>query len=152
MPPRHATTDPLTNVMILINRMALGFYFAYAGIGKFRMGLENFYNEQFLTLAPDWLPNFFMRPYGYALPFAEVLFGVMLMLGLFGRTAATFVMLLLVSINLALINAGMFWHGPGVPGPYHPNLIFFTLSIWLIATGSGAISLDGIWFKSKKRR
>lgn len=152
MASRHSTSDPISNVMILINRLALGFYFAYAGIGKFQRGLEDFYNGSFLKMAPDWIPGFFLRPYGYALPFAEVLFGVLLMLGLFGRTTATFIMMMLLSIIIAQMNMGGFFHGADVPGPYHANLIFLTLSIWLIASGSGTISLDGIWFKNKKRR
>ncbi len=152
MAPRHQTIDPLTNVMILINRLALGFYFTFAGVGKFRMGLEEYYNIKFLKLAPQWLPDFFMRPYGYALPYAEVLFGVLLMLGLFGRTTATFIGLMLLSIIIAQINFGGFFHGTAVPGPYHANLLFFTLTLWLIASGSGAISLDGIIFKRNKKR
>ena len=138
--------------MIFLNRLALGFYFTFAGISKFRIGLEYFYNEKFVDMAPQWLPGFIMRPYGYALPFAEVLFGVMLMLGLFGRTAAAFIMLMLLSIIIAQMDGGWFFHGDKVPGPYHANLIFLTLSIWLIASGSGSMSFDGIWFKSKKRR
>jgi uncharacterized membrane protein YphA (DoxX/SURF4 family) len=152
MAARHSTSDPITPVMILVNRLALGFYFAYAGIGKFQLGLENFYNDKFVGMAPHWVPGFILRPYGYALPFAEVLFGVLLMLGLFGRTAATFVMMMLLSIIIAQMNAGGFFHGDKVPGPYHANLIFLTLSFWLITTGPSAISLDAIWFKSNKRR
>jgi uncharacterized membrane protein YphA (DoxX/SURF4 family) len=114
--------------------------------------LEEYYNLKFLKLAPSWLPEFFMRPYGYALPYAEVLFGVLLMLGLFGRTTATFIALMLLSIIIAQMTVGGFFHGTTVPGPYHANLLFFTLTLWLIATGPGAISLDGIWFKRNKKR
>lgn len=147
----RSNSRPITQVMIFINRLALGFYFSYAGIGKFQMGLENFYIDGFLKMAPDWLPDFILKPYGYALPFGEVLFGVLLMLGLFGRSAATCIMLMLVSIIIAQMNMGGFSHGPGVPGPYHANLILLTLSFWLIASGSGKLSLDALWFKNKKR-
>ena len=152
MAARHVTSDPIRSIMIFMNRMALGFYFAFAGVSKFRLGLEYFYNDKFVGMAPDWFPGFVLRPYGYALPFAEVLFGVLLMLGLFGRLSATFIMLMLLSIIIAQMDAGWFFHGDKVPGPYHANLIFLTLSIWLIASGSGSISLDGIWFKNKNRR
>jgi len=152
MSARHHSSDPLMQVMILINRLALGFYFTYAGIGKFQMGLEVFYNQGFLKMAPSWLPEFFSRPYGYALPFGEVIFGILLMLGLLGRTTATVIMLMLLSIIIAQMNMGGFFHGQGIPGPYHSNLMLLTLSIWLIVTGSGALGIDGIWLKRHKRR
>lgn len=151
MVSRHSDQNIFIEVMIFINRLALGFYFTDTGIGKFRMGLENFYIDRYLKMAPDWLPDLLLKPYGYALPFAEVFFGILLMLGFYSRSAATGIMLMLVSIIIAQMNMGSFFHGPGVRGPYHANLIMLTLSLWLITSGAGKISLDFMWFKNKRR-
>ncbi len=146
---RLTETPPLISFTILLNRLALGVFFLLAGVGKFQMGLQVFYEKKFLPMQPSWIPDWIGRPYGFALPFAEVLVGALLILGLFGRSAAMVVSLMLLSFSIALLNAGYFFNGPG---PFHTNVLLFFLALWIAAAGSGAISLDALWFGRRRRR
>ena len=131
----------LSNLLIFVNRAALGLYFLLAGGGKFRDGIPAFVKGASGWAKPDWLPNWFSIPYLYALPFVEVAAGGLLILGLLGRVAAGVTSLMLVSFLIAL---GMMHDKL----PFHPNVIYLALAIWLTATGAGGLSLDAIWCRS----
>jgi uncharacterized membrane protein YphA (DoxX/SURF4 family) len=131
----------LLDLAILVNRLSLGMLFVFAGYGKiFDMGVGKFYAEGFLKLKPAWLPELVGRPYGYALPFMELIFGAMLVLGLLTRVTATILFLMLVSITIALIVA----HGPsgGQGGYFHTNVILVTLAFLLAVVGPGRWAVD----------
>lgn len=130
----------MLNVALLLNRLSLGLYFLMAGINKIHGGIERFYQGGFLSLRPSWLPEWFARPYGQALPFIEVLLGAALILGVFGRVAAGLTALTLASFLIALLNAGQFIPSSG--GPFHANVVFFTLAVLLAVLGPGAHSVD----------
>ena len=127
-------------VLLLINRLAVGWYFVSVGWAKVGMewsgGLGTFYSgEGFQERTPDWLPAFVAAPYGYALPWTELLFGLLLMLGLFGRLTAGVLTLLSASIAIALAGAGELL-------PSHHVMLFITLSVTLWVLGPGRYSLD----------
>ena len=124
------------NVVLLINRIALGFYFFMAGYQKvFDIGVATFFKEKFKPSVPEWLPQFISTPYGYSLPFLEIIAGAALALGFFGRTAALIITALLVSFLLAL---GLTSGG----GPFDKNVVFATLAVMLVITGPGTLSID----------
>ncbi|MFW5683006.1 MAG: DoxX family protein [Phycisphaeraceae bacterium] len=135
----------------LLARVALGLYFLLAGVGKVRGELQNgigsFYESSFQDLQPDWLPTFFAAPYGYALPWAEVVIGATLVLGLATRISATLIALMLLSFTIALMIANGI--SGGGPGPFHANIVMLTLALMLITLGGGAISVDAA-FRGKK--
>ena len=80
-----ATRSHTVNLALLANRLSLGVYFAIAGYGKvFKMGMDE-WMQVFGKSTPSWLPTWFATPYGYALPFVEMLVGAVLILGLYGR-------------------------------------------------------------------
>lgn len=128
------------NLVILLNRLALGLYFLLAGVAKIRSGVENFVDGSFSRLQPSWLPEILARPYGYALPFLEVIVGGMLILGLIGRLAAGVIGMMLVSFVAAIYMAGAF----DGSGPFHTNIILATLAGMLMFTGSGRFSMDAM--------
>ena len=137
----------VTDIALLLNRIGLGLYFAAAGFGKVQIELSEelgaFARGSFAGLAPTWLPGWFATPYGYALPWLEVIAGVNLILGLAGRVQAGAIALMLLSFQIALILGTPFgWRPKDWSGWFHPNFIFLTLAILLAATGPGRLSLD----------
>ena len=158
--------SPLMDLAVLLNRLALGAYLGWAGVGKvggevskIPSSLGSFYRSPgYQKMQPDWLPESLAQVHGFALPWVELLCGLLLILGLLGRVAAGVAALLLLSIVVAL---GM-WYGLFIeqvnydtpenpqPGLFHPSVIMLTLAILLTVTGSGRFSLDGLW--SRRRR
>ncbi len=144
-------THPVSSLVILLNRLSLGLYFAIAGwnklLGEFRNGLGSFYRgDGFQGLQPLWLPDWIASPYGYALPWLELILGVLLVIGLFGRLAAMGIALVLASIAMAMLSKGTFFgDGP----PFHHTGVFFTLAVMLMLVGPGGFSIDA--FRRKPR-
>ena len=140
-------SSPLFCVVILLNRLSLGLFFALAGWHKIMAegGVQGFVEGFYKVVTPSWLPGFVATPFGYALPYIELIAGAMLVIGLFGRIAAIAIAFLLISISIALLGAGEFFSGPG---PFHTNVILLTLSLVLVMTGSRGISIDAKLFKS----
>jgi uncharacterized membrane protein YphA (DoxX/SURF4 family) len=142
------STGPV-GVALLLNRLALGFMFLLAGIGKLKMGPAAFYRDVFLAVRPPWLPEILAKPYGYALPFLEALVGALLIIGLLSRVTAGVMALMLASFTIALWAAGMFFQGGG---PFHTNVILLTLAILLATMGPGRYSLDYLIRRGKVAR
>ncbi len=140
-PPNHW----LFSAAVLINRLALGGYFLAAGISKIRGGIGNFVDGPYRGVTPAWLPEVIATPFGYSLPIVETIAGGLMIIGLAGRAAAAVTAMMLVSFMLA---TGI----TAEHGPYHTNVILFTLSLLLILTGSGGISLDAVFCKSCRIR
>jgi uncharacterized membrane protein YphA (DoxX/SURF4 family) len=138
----------LLDLVVLLNRVALGLYFLLAGAHKISGGVGNFYHKGFLPLKPTWLPTWFAAPYGHLVPFAEVTAGTLLILGLMGRLGAALACLLLTSFTIALAGAHLFFTGPG---PFHTNVVFLTLALLLAVTGPGSLSADAIWRKPGRK-
>ena len=149
----------LFHLLLLLNRLALGFYFAFLGFGKvkgeFNNGFGNFYrSDTFQNRQPAWLPDAAATPFAYALPWAELIFGSLLILGLFGMIVAGVISLILLSIMVAQASTGgLFWLQDGFSrsGPYHTNVILFCLALLLTLTGPGRFSLDALWRRRKKK-
>jgi putative oxidoreductase len=121
---------------ILLNRVALGLYFVIAGWGKVSAGVASFVAGPYAKQTPPWLPSAVAVPYGYALPFIELLGGLLLIAGLFGRVVPLVLSLLLLSIAVALKFA------INVQGPFHHSVVFATLAVLLAAIGPGRWSVD----------
>jgi thiosulfate dehydrogenase [quinone] large subunit len=70
-------------------RWGIGVVLLFAGIAKFPnvSGFANYVTSQF---EKTWLPKALLVPYAYALPFAEVVLGALLLLGI-ARNAVLFV-------------------------------------------------------------
>ena len=139
----HESNAPKFAGLILLNRLVVGWYFMWAGWGKvsaeLEAGLGSFYRgDSFQGRNPDWLPTLIAAPYGYALPWAELMLGVLLMIGLFGRAVAGALAVVSASIGVALLHVGELW-------PRHHIMVFASLTLLLAVTGPGRYSLDALW-------
>jgi len=86
-------------------RITFGVNFLMGGIGKFMMGIGDFeagLEKQFAGKLPVML----LKPFGYALPFAELIVGALIILGLFNLLALVLSGLELVVLTFGIIVAG----------------------------------------------
>lgn len=131
--------DLWLNLAILLNRVLLGSYMAWVGFGKVRGGVGKFVHGRYAETTPDWLPSAIATPYGYALPWLELIPGVLLILGLFHRAAALVTAGVLLSIAVAM-NFGFGGGGP----PLHHSVIMCGLALLLAVTGPGRLSIENL--------
>lgn len=132
-----SSTWKLTFVL-LINRLALGLYFCMGGYVKIKGGLGEWVASEQYKRESSWLPDFIANAYGYALPFAQIAVGALLVIGLLSRLASLFIALILGSVMIATT-----WSGNNAE-LYDRNVILMTLSIMFIVTGPGSLSIDAI--------
>ncbi len=140
------------DVALLLARVAVGLYFTLAGIPKVRgeisNGLGNFYrSSMFKSMQPAWLPDALAAPFGYALPWLEVILGIMLVLGLFTTIVAVLIGLILLSITIA---AGL-QHGiRATPqGPFAHTYFMIVICLLLALLGPGVLALDRVVRRKK---
>jgi putative oxidoreductase len=139
------TSKPsLINLGLLLARIPLGAFFLKVGLMKFQMGVSTFVEKSSDTV-PHWLGMPLGRAYLHALPFAEVIVGGLLILGLLGRPIATIASLILISIIIAA--TGIF--GPG--GSLHTNIVLLGVALALALIGPGTWSIDGLMAGRGKR-
>jgi uncharacterized membrane protein YphA (DoxX/SURF4 family) len=75
--------------------------------------------------------------FAYVLPWAELTFGALVMVGLFGRVAPAIAAGLFASIGVALYGAGDLL-------PRHHVMVFLPVALLLVALGPGRYSLDAL--------
>jgi thiosulfate dehydrogenase [quinone] large subunit len=86
-------------------RATSGVIFLFYGVSKFRLGLANFVggmNQQF----SGKLPALMVMPFAYFLPFAEVISGTLILLGLFTRVGLTLAGVLLIGLTFGMVMLG----------------------------------------------
>lgn len=132
----------LISLALFLNRAALGLLFVLAGVRKLMpvdganmLDKMNGFAKGVADKAP--LPEALGKAYGYALPWGEIIFGAMMIVGLFSRLAAVCVALMLLSFLIAFGPA--FWPESGPA--YDKNIILLTLAMLLATTGSGKLAL-----------
>lgn len=86
-------------------RVTVGVMFLFYGVGKFLGGVGNFAGGMAQHFAGK-LPPALVLPFGYALPFAEVTLGTLILLGLFSPFALTLSGLLLVALTFGTVMLG----------------------------------------------
>jgi thiosulfate dehydrogenase (quinone) large subunit len=108
-------------------RITMGVIFLFYGIGKFISGLSSFVgtmNQQF----SGKLPAFMVMPFAYAIPFAEVTAGALILLGLFTRLGLVISGLLLIGLTFGVVMLGQ---APTVAHNLQYGLVNFVL-LWLV--------------------
>lgn len=132
----------LISAALLLNRISLGVLFVLAGVRKLipagdasMIDKMNGFASYVASQAP--LPEALGKAYGYALPWAELIVGITLVIGLFTRVSATLIGLMLVSFIIAM---GPDWWPESGPA-FSKNFILLTLCILLAAAGSGKFAL-----------
>jgi putative oxidoreductase len=144
-------TNPLKSLFmedlaLLLTRVPLGAYVAVAGYAKiFDVGVRKFADKS-MGMWPTWLPEELGRYYLTALPFVELIAGVMLVIGLLGRVAAGLIFLMLVSIIIAVAE---FKDSAATSRPFHTNYILVGAALLLTCIGSGGFSVDRFLFRGK---
>lgn len=140
--PYETNAPVAAEVARALARVTLGWFLFHQGWGKVAQdwaeGLGTFYRgNQFQNNTPDWLPTLIAAPYGYALPWFELVIGALLMLGLFNRFSAGIATLIFLSIAVAWLNAGNLL-------PRHMLMIYLPLGAYFFFAGPGRFSLDAI--------
>jgi uncharacterized membrane protein YphA (DoxX/SURF4 family) len=140
-----------TDITLLLLRVTLGGYLLAAGVfkvmGELNDGFGSFYNGPFSSMQPSWLPDVMAAPYGYALPWIEVVIGAAVLLGLFTRISAALGFLMVLSFTIALAIAQGRWHAKpaDAPGGYFSgNYIQCAAYLVLTAVGAGRLSVDAL--------
>jgi thiosulfate dehydrogenase [quinone] large subunit len=114
-------------VAYALTRVTYGVIFLFYGIGKFMGGLGNFVggmNQQF----SGKLPAAMVMPFAYAIPFAETISGILILLGLFTRVGLTLSGLLLIGLTFGVVMLGQ---APTVAHNLQFVLVNFVL-LWFV--------------------
>jgi thiosulfate dehydrogenase (quinone) large subunit len=108
-------------------RVTMGVIFLFYGINKLISGVNSFVgtmNQQF----SGKLPAFMVMPFAYAIPFAEVTAGALILLGLFTRLGLVISGLLLIGLTFGMVMLGQ---APTVAHNLQYGLVNFVL-LWLV--------------------
>lgn len=130
----------LIGIAILLNRVALGLMFVFAGVRKlmpFETIFDNWSGFASFTASKAPVPELLGKAYGYALVPAEIVLGAALMIGIYSRISAALIALMLLSFIIAM---GIGWWPDSGPA-FDKNVILLTLALLLAATGSGKIAV-----------
>jgi uncharacterized membrane protein YphA (DoxX/SURF4 family) len=126
---------PHPNLGLLLMRLPLGGLFVFAGQMKFfKFGYGNFVKASEGAI-PHYMPHALGVAYLHAVPFAEVIVGVLLIIGLFTRITAFITALMLLSFMMAA--TGFTENG----GP-HPSLLYLFFALGIAFAGAGRYSVD----------
>src|SRR5262245_24571561 len=129
------------DVVLLLNRITLGWYVLSAGLEKVQLELTSGIGTYLATSGFQnrgaILPPAVAAPFGYAWPWMEVITSVLLILGLFGRWAA-----LVSAVMLALITVTLTFTGELFPR--HHADVFCAMALMLYMLGPGHYSVDGL--------
>ena len=87
-------------------RATLGFVLFFWGVDKFQMDAGQFAAGLDRQFDKTWLPAAIVHAFGLLLPYAEVGFGVLLIVGLFTAWAAALGAILLILLNTGMQVAG----------------------------------------------
>jgi uncharacterized membrane protein YphA (DoxX/SURF4 family) len=153
-----AGRERLLDAVGLVLRLFLGAVLVYAGATKIGHPLTSQRAVQAYELLPDGLAN----TIGLALPFVEVVLGVLLVLGLFTRPAAIAATVLMVAFVLGIaqawargltIDCGCFGGGGKIgagetkyPQEIARDVAFALAGVWLWWRPRSLASLDRILF------
>jgi uncharacterized membrane protein YphA (DoxX/SURF4 family) len=130
---------------LFLARVPLGAFFVMAGFGKFTApgGVAGFVSK-FAGSVPAWAPQVAGRYYLQAVPYAEIVVGASLVLGVAGRLGGLAAALMLASFTIAVTGVR------SANQPFQPNLIFIGLALLVFFAGPGSISMDKVmWGKGK---
>ncbi len=108
-------------------RITFGVIFLFYGIGKLMGGIGNFVggmNQHF----SGKLPAFMVMPFAYALPFGEVIAGLLILFGLFTRAGLVLSGLLLFGLTFGTVMLG---DAPTVAHNLQYALVNFVL-LWFV--------------------
>jgi uncharacterized membrane protein YphA (DoxX/SURF4 family) len=126
------------NLGLLLARAPLGVWLVLAGFAKFSAdgGVQRFV-KQFAGVVPGWVPESAGRYYLTGVPYAEIVIGAALVLGVAGRLGGMLASLLIGSLMLLTIT--------GIRAanlPFNPNVALLGVALLVCLAGPGAFSMD----------
>lgn len=135
-----------TTVGLLLARLPMGAFFLLAGYQKiFQVGVGKFVHEASRSpRMPDWAPPAGVSAYLHAVPFLELVVGILLVLGLVARVGGLIGSLMVVSFIIGATGL----RDPNLP--FTPNLIYLGVLLLVLLAGPGRISLDAVLLGRKK--
>ena len=95
--------DSNREVAYVLLRVTLGLVFLFYGLGKLHYGLDTFALGLATRFTNTLLPTVLVVPFGYILPFAELVTGILLILGAFNRLALLSAGLLLAALTTGAV-------------------------------------------------
>jgi uncharacterized membrane protein YphA (DoxX/SURF4 family) len=134
------------DIAMLLLRLPLGVLFAFAGIMKFKGGVGNFVTQASGAI-PSFLPTALGKAYLHAVPFAETLVGVCLIVGLATRAIGLIASLMLISFMIAVTGIR---HPQG--GPFNDNITYLCIALAITLIGPGRISVDAQIARMRRSR
>ena len=87
-------------------RISVGFVIFFWGLRKFIGGYSQFVTGIENQFANSWLPGFAVQLFAYILPFAEVILGALLILGLFTMYAAALEAIFVMALSTGMQVSG----------------------------------------------
>ncbi|HYO08811.1 MAG TPA: DoxX family protein [Tepidisphaeraceae bacterium] len=131
-----SSTGFTVDLGLLLLRLPLGVLFLMAGWRKVSGGVGNFVSMA-SGAVPSWMPESAGRAYLYAVPWAELIVGAMLIAGFLTHFTALITTLMLVSFIVAAT-------GVTDPNgaPFNPNVGYACLALAIMLLGAGRISVD----------
>jgi thiosulfate dehydrogenase [quinone] large subunit len=139
-------TSGKVGLALLLLRVPLGLFFLLAGLHKVQGGVGDFVSGA-SGLIPSFLPNSVGRAYLYAVPWAEIIVGICLIAGLFGRFIAMIVSLMLISFMIAATGIK-----PSGKEPLQYNIVLLGISLCLMLLGPGNFSADAFLPEKRKKQ
>ncbi len=118
-------------------RVTVGVMFLFYGIGKFRGGVGAFAKGMVKSFEGK-LPSALVTPFAYALPFAEVIIGVLVILGLFTTAALVLAGLLMTALTFGTVVM------PDPPTVAHNVLIALAIFALLYTVDHNFWSIDAM--------
>ena len=139
------TSAGATSLGLLLARAPLGAYFVAAGFSKFSShgGVSAFVTKS-ADLLPAWVPQAAGMSYLRALPYAEIIVGASLALGVVGRVGGLVASLMLASFMIAVtgVRSGNL--------PFQPNVICLGVALLVMLAGPGSLSMDRVMWGTSK--
>jgi putative oxidoreductase len=136
------------SLALLVNRLTFGGVVVAQAIAYMRAAQNNmyghqvFYRDVYKPLDPGYLPEKVSMYYAYGLPYAALLLGVFVLVGIFTRLASGVLLVLLLTVIFAVLkDQGLPTHASN-PTVY--LVVIAGLALLLSATGAGRFSLDGM--------
>lgn len=108
-------------------RATMGVIFLFYGVAKFRLGIADFVGGMNQNFSGK-LPAFMVMPFAYAMPFAELISGALILLGVFTRAGLIICGLLLIGLTFGVVILGQ---APTVAHNLQYALVNFVL-LWFI--------------------
>src|SRR3954471_15729000 len=96
------------NLGLLLVRIPFGYVFAHAGWMKISGGIGEFVSHS-TPLLPQFMPPGLGSAYLHAVPLAELLSGLLVLVGCFTRPVGAIQALMLISFTIAMRNNAQMW-------------------------------------------